>query len=81
MTVAEMWMLRWMTGETRKERIRNEHICMNLSVVPIGDKVREIRLRWFSHLQQRPMTEPIESGMVQVEGVKRTKGKAKNDWD
>ena len=45
MSVAEMRMLRWMSGKTRKDRIRNESIGGSLGVAPIGDKMRESRLR------------------------------------
>ena len=50
MSVAEMRMLRWMSGHTRMDRIRNEVIRSKVGVAPIEDKVREGRLRWFRHV-------------------------------
>ena len=51
--VAEMKMLRFSLGVTRKDRIRNEYIRGTAHVRGFGDKVREARLRWFGHVQRR----------------------------
>lgn len=75
MSVAEMRMLRWMSGKTKKDKIRNEFIRGNLGTAPIGDKMRESQLKWFGHVQRRPMT-ALErwSETIQVEGARRTRG-------
>ncbi|KAJ7979012.1 Retrovirus-related Pol polyprotein LINE-1 [Quillaja saponaria] len=73
MGVAEMRMLRWMTGHTRNDRIRNEEIRRKVEVAPIEEKMRENRLRWFGHIQRRPMDAVVKQGdMVQVPGKKKT---------
>jgi len=38
-------MLRWMSGTTRKDRIRNEYARGSIGVALIVDKMRENRLR------------------------------------
>ncbi|KAK9713818.1 hypothetical protein RND81_06G053100 [Saponaria officinalis] len=59
MSVAEMRMLRWMCGHTRKDRLRNEIIKEKVKVAPIEDKMMENRLRWFGHVRRRPMEAPV----------------------
>ena len=58
MSVAEMQMLRWMCGYTRKDRIRNEVLPERLGVAPIDEKLVQHRLRWFGHIQRRPLQKP-----------------------
>jgi len=49
-SVAEMRTLRWMSGVTREDRIRNEYVRGCIGVSSIVDKTRENRLRWFGHV-------------------------------
>ncbi|KAL4179859.1 hypothetical protein AMTRI_Chr13g122250 [Amborella trichopoda] len=78
MSVAKMRMLRWMSGKTRRDRIPNKSIRENLSMTPIGDKMRESRLRWVDHVWRRPSTTLVmRCGLVQVEGLKRVRGRPK----
>ena len=50
MEVAEMKMLRFAMGVTRKDKIRNEHIRSTVKVERLGMKIREGRLRWYGHV-------------------------------
>ena len=52
MEVAEMKMLRFAMGVTRKDKIRNEHI-RTVKVERLGMKMREGRLRWYGHVMRR----------------------------
>ena len=49
MEVAEMKMLRFAMGVTRKDKIRNEYIRGTVKVEQLGMKMREGRLRWYGY--------------------------------
>ena len=51
--VAEMRMLRWMSGVTKLDRIRNERISGTTKVGEIPKKVQESRLMWYWHVLRR----------------------------
>lgn len=65
-------MLHWMSGLTLKGRFKNKCIRDNLKITPINEKMREIRLRWFSHIGKRPNTAPMRKvERLQIEGTRR----------
>ena len=64
MSVAEMRMLRWICGHTRKDRIRNDDIRDKLGVAPIQEKLVQHRLRWFGQIQRRPPEASVRSGIL-----------------
>ena len=51
--VAEMKMLRFAIGVTRKDKIRNKHIRGTIKIERLGMKMREGRLRWYGHVMRR----------------------------
>ncbi|KAF3621027.1 Pyrroline-5-carboxylate reductase [Capsicum annuum] len=59
--VAEIRILRWTCGRTRKDRVRNEIIRENVRVASVEDKMREVRLRWFGHVMRRGSNAPVRS--------------------
>ncbi|KAL5130891.1 Craniofacial development protein 2 [Glycine soja] len=65
--VAEMRMLRWMCGKTRQDKIRNEAIRKRVGVAPIVEKMVENRLRWFGHVERRP----VDSVVRRVDQMER----------
>ena len=87
MEVAEMKMLRFAMGVTRKDKIRNEHIrstdndnehirSTDVKVEQLGMKMREGRLRWYGHVMRRDQ-EYVGRKMMGMElpGKRKTKEK------
>ncbi len=81
MAVAEMKMIRWMSGYTRKDRMRNDFIREKVGIAPIEDKMRESRLRWFGHICRRPIGAPVRKcENLDVTPIKRGRGRPKKCW-
>ena len=66
MEVAEMKMLRFAMGVTRKDKIRNEHIRSTVKVERLEMKMREGRLRWYGHVMRRDQ-EYVGRKMMEME--------------
>ena len=77
MEVAEMKMLRFAMGVTRKDKIRNEHIRITVKVKRLGMKMREGRLRCYGHVMRRDQ-EYVGRKMMEMElPRKRRRGRPK----
>ena len=76
MSVAEMRMLRWMSGNTRRDRIRNTTIREKIGVAPIVEKMVESRLRWFGHVWRRSVDAPVRR-VDQMEDSPVVKGRGR----
>ena len=80
MEVAEMKMLRFAMGVTRKDKIRNEHIRSTVKVERLGMKMREGRLRWYGHVMRRDQ-EYVGRKMIEMElPGKRKRGRPKRKF-
>ena len=77
MGVAEMKMLRFAMGMTRKDKIRNEHIRSTIKVERLGMKMREGRLRWYGDVMSIDQ-EYVEKKMMKMKlPGKRRRGRPK----
>ena len=77
MEVAEMKMLRFAMGVTKKDKIRNEHIRITVKVERLGMKMREGRLKWYGHVMRRDQ-EYVGRKMMEMESPgKRKRGRPK----
>ncbi|XP_070057688.1 uncharacterized protein [Nicotiana tomentosiformis] len=81
MKVAEMRMLRWMCGHTRKDKIRNEVIREKVSVASVENKLREPMLRWFEYVQMRDINAPVRRcERLTMAGLRKGRGRPKKYW-
>ena len=72
-----MKMLRFTTGVTRKDKIRNEHIRITVKVERLGMNMREGRLRWYGHVMRKDQ-EYVGRKMMEMElPEKRRRGRPK----
>ena len=75
-----MRMLRWMCGNTRRDKVRNEDIRTKIGVASIKEKMRENRLRWVSHVRRRPTDAPVRVERINLGQVKRAQERPKKTW-
>ncbi|AQK72942.1 Retrovirus-related Pol polyprotein LINE-1 [Zea mays] len=81
LSVAEMCMLRWICGHTRRDRVRNDDVRERVGVAPIEEKLMQHRLRWFGHIQRRSEEAPVHIGIIRrLENVKRGRGRPTLTW-
>ena len=52
MEAAELKMLRWALGVTRKDKIRNQYVRETEKIAKLGDKLRNARLGWYGHVKR-----------------------------
>ena len=73
-------MFRWMCGNTRRAKVRNEDIRIKIGVTSI-EEMRKNRLRWFSHARRRPTDAPVRRvERIKLGQVKRAQGRPKKIW-
>ena len=77
MEVAEMKMLRFAMGVSRKDKTRNEYIRGTVKVERLGMKMKEGRVRCYGHVMRRDQ-EYVGRKMMEMElPGKRKRGKPK----
>ena len=78
--VGEMRMLRWMSGVTKLDRIRNERIRGTTKVGEISKNVQESRLKWYGHVLRREDEYVGKRVMGMEVPGKRRRGRPKRRW-
>ena len=80
MDVAEMRMLRWMTGVTKLDRIRNDFVRGTTKVTEVSRKIQEKRLNWFGHVMRKDQ-EYVGRRLLEMEVPgRRRRGRPKKRW-
>ena len=74
MEVAEMKMLRFAMGVTKKDKIKNEYIRGTVKVKRLGIKMREGRLRWYGHVMRRDQ-EYVGRRMMEMKLLGKRRGR------
>ena len=78
--VAEMRMLRWMCGVTRRDKIGNEVIRGTSKIREISDTIQESRLRWYGHVMRKDEQYIGRRVMeMDIQG-RRGRGRPKRRW-
>ena len=80
MEVAELKMVRWALGVTRKDKIRNEYLRGTAKIAKLGDKLRSARLRWYGHVRRREEDYMGKRMLEIVVPGRRRRGRPKRRW-
>jgi hypothetical protein len=82
MSVAEMQMLCWICGHTKRDRIRNDDIRDKLWVAPIQEKLVQYSLQWFDHIQRRSLETSVRSGIQSYpQNTRRERDRPRLTWN
>ena len=73
-------MLRWMSGVTKLDKIKNERIRRTTKVVEISKKVQERRLKWYRHVLKKGEEYMGKRVMAMEVPGKRTRVRPKRMW-
>ncbi|VDP08511.1 unnamed protein product [Heligmosomoides polygyrus] len=80
LSVMETKMLRWTTGVTRMDRIRNDVIRQKFGVSPIAGKMGEVRLRLYGHVLRGKEDSVRKIGLELGVSGKWPRGRPKQRW-
>ena len=79
--VAELKIVRWALGVTRKDKIRNEYMRGMAKIAKLGDKLRSARLHWHGHMRRREVAYNVGRRMLEiVVPGRRRRGRPKRRW-
>ena len=80
MEVAELKMVRWALGVTRKDKIRNKYVRGTAKIAKLEDKLRNARLRWYGHVKRREEDYLGKRMMEMAVLGRRKRGRPRRRW-
>ena len=80
MEVAELKMVSWALGVTRKDKIRNKYMRETAKIAKLGDKLWTARLRWYGHIKRREEDYVGKRMMEMAVPGRRKRGRPKRRW-
>ena len=80
MEVAELKMVKWALGVTRKDKIRNEYVRGTAKITKVGDKLRNASLRWYGHVKRREECHMGKMMMQMAVPGRRKRGRPRRRW-
>ena len=79
--VAEMRMLRWIRGKTRKDHVRNQSIQEDAKVCQMSTFLRQKRLNLYGHIRRREEEDNLSRKIMDmVVSGKRRRGRPRRRW-
>ena len=76
----EMRMLRKIKGVTLRAKVKSVDIKKKLGVNSIKEKVREMRLLWYGHLQRMEENSEVRAIVDKIVPGKRPRGRPRGRW-
>ena len=73
-------MLRRIKGVTLRDTVKSVDIRKKLGVNSIQEKVREIRLRWYGHMQRMEKNNEVRAIVDMIVPGKRPRGRPRGRW-
>jgi hypothetical protein len=69
-------------GHTRRDCVRNDDVHERLGVAAVEKMLAQYLLRWFGHIQWRPLEASVHSGIISRTGNrKRGRGRPNLTWE